>query len=153
AIAVQGDGKVIAGGSFTGMGGTTNRYRIARLNSNGALDGTFNPGTGADNLVQAVAVQSDGKVLLGGTFLTVNTSNRNYIARLNSNGSVDATFAPGTGPDNYVYALGLQSDGKIIVGGSFTTFSTQSRYYMARLNTNGTLESVFNSSAGANQNV
>jgi hypothetical protein len=66
---------------FTTVNGT-NRNNIARLNANGSLDTSFNPGTGADGSVRAIALQSDGKVLIGGDFITVNGVVRPHIARL-----------------------------------------------------------------------
>ncbi|MBE0544944.1 MAG: hypothetical protein IH623_26700 [Verrucomicrobia bacterium] len=80
-LALQPDGKVFIGGSFTNVSGTT-RNRIARLNADGSLDTTFNPGTGADGVVQSIALQPDGNVLIGGNFTTVNGVLRPYVARL-----------------------------------------------------------------------
>src|SRR6476620_385438 len=82
----------------------------------------FNPG--ANNAVYALAVQGDGKLLVGGFFTMLGgavpgTTARNHIGRLNSNGTLDASFDPGA--NNTVYALAVQADGKILVGGDFTT--------------------------------
>ncbi len=63
----------------------------------GSLDTSFNPGSGVDNQVFSVAVQGDGKVLIGGYFFSVNSAPRNRIARLNSDGSLDTGFNPGSG--------------------------------------------------------
>ena len=115
AIAIQSDGKIIIGGQFSTDNGT-GRNRIARVNSNGSLDTTFNPGTGADNEVSAIAIQSDGKIIIGGWFTTYNGTGRNRIARINSDGSLDTTFNLGTGPNGGVSAIAIQSDGKIIIG-------------------------------------
>ncbi len=68
------------GGCFSSYNGRS-RNRIARLNSDGSLDTGFDPGTGADNWVQSVAVQSDGKILIGGGFTSYNGTSRNRIAR------------------------------------------------------------------------
>src|SRR5207253_7691616 len=95
------------------------RDHIARLNANGSLDTTFDPGLGADASVFAVGVQSDGKVVIGGTFLSVNSFSRNRIARLNADGSLDLTFDPAEGADSDVYAIAIQSDNKTIMGGAF----------------------------------
>jgi hypothetical protein len=72
---------VLIGGSFTSINGT-NRNGIARLNINGSLDSSFNPGTGADGLVRSILLQPDGKVLIGGNFTAVNGEARPYVARL-----------------------------------------------------------------------
>jgi uncharacterized delta-60 repeat protein len=80
-IVVQADGKALIGGNFTIVNGA-NRNRVARLNANGRLDSGFNPGTGADGWVRSIALQSDGNVLIGGDFLTVNGVWRPHVARL-----------------------------------------------------------------------
>jgi uncharacterized delta-60 repeat protein len=131
-VALQSDGKVLIGGNFIAVNGT-NRNNIARLNANGSLDSSFNPGTGADGGVSSVALQSDGKVLIGGYFTTINGTNRNHIARLNANGSLDSNFNPGTGADSTVYSIALQSDGKVLIGGDFITVNGVLRSHVARL--------------------
>src|SRR4029434_8943900 len=110
----------------------------------GSLDNSFNPGTGPDYGVTSVAVQPDGKVLIGGYFYNVSGTNRNGIARLNANGSLDNTFDPGGGSNGGVKALALQSNGKVVIGGDFTTVNGTSRNHIARLNTDGSLDSSFN---------
>lgn len=72
-------------------------------------------------------------------------TNTHYLARLNSDRTIDTTFNPNA--DNFAYPVVLQSDGKILVGGFFTTISGQIRNRIARLNTNGTLDSTFNPNA------
>ena len=64
------------------------------MNADGSLDMHFHPGAGANNAVYALALQGDGKVLVGGTFTSIDGTNQNRIARLNLDGSLDATFAP-----------------------------------------------------------
>src|SRR5215218_5272505 len=97
------------------------------------LDLAFNPGTGAgDGLVETVVSQPDGKVLICGDFLSVNGVPQGFIARLNSDGSVDPTFH--AGPGYWVRHMALQADGKIIIGGFFTNVEGQPRNRVARLN-------------------
>ena len=93
-----------------------------------ALDGFE---ANANGIVRAVAVQPDGKVLVGGEFDTIGGQMRNRIARLNADGSVDASFNPGAG--STVYGLIVQPDGKVLVGGNFTTIGGQTRNRIARL--------------------
>ncbi len=155
AVAVQGDGKVLIGGTFTSVNGTTRGY-IARLNSDGSLDTGFGNGlAGADGPVQAVAVQGDGKVIIGGAFTTVNGTNRSFIARLNSDGSLDTGFGNGlTGANNTVYAVAVQGDGKVIIGGAFTTVNGTNRSFIARLNSDCSVDTGFgNGLAGASSFV
>src|SRR5947208_94115 len=157
ALAVQADGKIVAGGSFTtlGNGGTTARNRIGRLNASGTLDTGFNPG--ANSTVQALAVQADGKIVAGGSFTTLGnggTTARNRIGRLNLDGTVDTGFDPGA--NRPVRVLAVQANGKILVAGDFTTLGgggtgTTPRKRLGRLNPDGTLDTSFN--PGANQSV
>jgi uncharacterized delta-60 repeat protein len=143
ALALQADHKIIVGGSFGRMGGAV-RNRIARLDPEGTLDTTFNPG--ANLSVNTLAMQSDGKILVGGSFTILGGGSRTYIGRLNSNGSLDADFNPGAG--NYPYALAVQADGKILVGGQFTTLAGEARSRIGRLNPDGTLDLDFDPGAG-----
>jgi uncharacterized delta-60 repeat protein len=142
AYAVLPDGKVIIGGYFSFVHGYA-RGRIARLNSDGSLDLSFDPGTGFDNTVLAVAVQADGKLIVGGDFTSCAGVARNRIARLNSDGSLDASFNPGTGFNYPVRALAMQPDGKVLVGGGFTLFNGAARTKLVRLQSNGALDAAF----------
>ena len=151
-LAVQSDGKVLIGGFFTTVDGT-NRNRIARLNADGTLDGSFNPGPGADSDVESVIVQSDGKVLIGGYFAAVNGTNRNRIARLNADGSVDGSFQPSTGINGAVSSLMVQPDGKALIQGGFTFVDDAPRHGIARLNADGRLDSSFTPDTGTNSHV
>jgi uncharacterized delta-60 repeat protein len=154
AIAIQADGKAVIGGTFTTINGVA-RNRIARLNSNGSLDAVFSPGTGADGAVSEVVVQADGKVLIGGAFTTINGVARSRIARLNSNGSLDSTFASavGAGANGVVSEVAVQADGKVLIGGAFTTINGVTSNRIARLNSDGSLDTTFNSGTGASNNV
>jgi len=144
ALVVQPDDKIVVGGRFTQIN-TTNRARIARLNADGSIDSSFNPGAGADNPVFALALTAEGKVVLGGSFTTVNSVNRPNVAVLNTNGSVDVNFNTGAGLNGTVYAVAVQPDGKILVGGDFTLVNNTNRTRIARLNPNGALDLSFNS--------
>ena len=149
-LAMQPDGKVLIGGDFDQLYGASPRNRIARLNVDGTLDATFDPGTGANDEVLRLALQSDGKVLIGGRFTEVGGVARNRIARLNANGTLDATFDPGTGTNGTPWHLALQPDGKVLIGGSFTEVNGVARNRIARLNANGTLDAAFNPGTGTN---
>ena len=157
-IVVQPDGMILLGGAFQNVNGASRKY-IARLHADGSLESTatFNIGTGANDWVNAVVVQGDGKILLGGYFTAVNGASRRSIARLHANGSVEstATFNPGTGANNRVDSVAVQTDGKILIGGSFSSVNGAPRGRMARLNADGSLESTatFNPGTGANSDV
>ncbi|MBN2159642.1 MAG: delta-60 repeat domain-containing protein [Spirochaetes bacterium] len=124
-LAIQRDGKVIIGGDFTLYNGLDVPDRIIRLNADGSVDSTFNNGgTGADGGVVTMAIQRDGKVLVGGYFTTYNGPVPDRIIRLNTDGSVDSTFNNGgTGADVSVNSLAIQRNGKVIMGGNFTTYN------------------------------
>ena len=148
-LVVQSDGKILVGGSFTSYNGTAGVNRIARLNNNGSLDTTFNIGTGFNNTVSSLAVQSDGKILVGGQFGTYNGSTVNRIARLNNNGILDTSFNNGgAGFNGLVNSLAVQSDGKILVGGAFNTYNGTTVNRLARLNADGSLDTSFTNNAG-----
>jgi uncharacterized delta-60 repeat protein len=151
-ISVQNDGKILIGGNFTTYNGTSIN-RILRLNSDGSLDASFTPGAGASNLVYSTFVQADGKIIIGGNFTSYNGTSRNRIARLNADGTLDATFNPGSGFNNIVYSANSQSDGKVIVSGTFTTFNGTARSRIACLNSDGTLNTNFNPGSGAGNTV
>jgi uncharacterized delta-60 repeat protein len=137
------------GGYFTTLGGQS-RNNIGRLNADGTLDPTFNPG--ANDEVISLAVQEDGKILVGGFFITLGGQSRIGIGRLNADGTLDSGFNPGSGGTfPYVDSLALQADGRILVGGFFTTLGGQTRNRIARLNADGTLDAGFN--PGANGGV
>jgi uncharacterized delta-60 repeat protein len=148
AVAVQSDGKIIIGGNFNTYDGTS-RVRVARLLTDGSLDTGFATGVGANGVVYSVAVQSDGKIIIGGNFNTYNGTSRGYVARLNTNGTLDNGFAPGAGANGVVYSVAVQSDGNVLIGGSFTTYNGTSRGHVARLNTDGSLDIGFATGVGA----
>ena len=152
AIARQTDGRLVIGGDLTSYNGTA-CSRVVRLNTDGSLDAGFAIGSGVNGTVRSIVIQPDGKILLGGDFTTCASIPRNRIARLNANGSLDATFDPGAGADSTVRCMALQSDGKIIIGGAFNSYSGISRGRLARINTTGSLDAAFATGAGANGRI
>ena len=142
-------GRIILGGIFTTYSGQSFN-RIVRVNSNGNIDLTFNIGTGFDNDVYAVELQPDGKILVGGIFSSYSGVSANKIIRLNSNGTVDTTFSSGTGFNFSIWSLAVQPDGKIVVGGGFTTYSGQSANSIIRLNSDGSIDNSFSIGSGLN---
>ncbi|MGI4864437.1 MAG: T9SS type A sorting domain-containing protein [Janthinobacterium lividum] len=144
-LAVQPDGKVLACGSMHSYNGVSRKY-VARLNADGTLDTSFNTtGTGFNNdLAYAVAIQPDGKVLVGGNFTSYNGITRNAIARLNADGSLDTNFAQAsTVSDSGVRSLLLQPDGRVLAGGIFTSSNSTALSSILRFNTDGSLDTSF----------
>ena len=152
-VDIQSDGKILVAGDFTSYSGVSYNGLI-RLNSNGSIDNTFTIGTGFNNSVNDVNVLSDGKILCGGQFSTYSGTAANDIIRLNSNGTIDNTFVTGTGFSggflNFgtIFAMAIQPDGKVLVGGYFTTYSGQTNNRIIRLNTDGSIDTTFNSGTG-----
>jgi uncharacterized delta-60 repeat protein len=157
-IVVQPDGKVLIGGSFNAVG-KINSYGIARLNADGTVDTTFHaPIIGLAQsfstfTVSAIGVQQDGKIVIGGDFASVAGQPRTGIARLNADGSLDASFnvSLGNGSNNFrnISDIKITADNKIIVVGGFSYNSGASRN-IARLNSDGTLDSSFTNSSVIN---
>jgi uncharacterized delta-60 repeat protein len=116
----------------------------------GSVDLSFNPGSSVNGTIHCLALQSDGKILIGGVFTTVNEAVRNRVARLNTDGSTDFDFDPGSGISgvNTNFAMAVQSDGKIIVGGHFTAVNGTNRNRIARLNADGSLDPSFDTGTG-----
>ncbi len=144
AIAIQTDGKLVIGGYFTTVNGQP-RTRLARINPDGSLDSGFiDPQvvpTPFANAISTVAVQTDGRILIGGYIASVGGQSRTYLARLNSDGSPDAAFAPTLGgPVNQIL---IRNDGKILIGGPFGTINGTPRSLVARLESNGSLDPGF----------
>jgi uncharacterized delta-60 repeat protein len=150
-ILVQSDGKIVLGGGFTVVNGLSHPFAV-RLFSAGSIDGGFAPNPAAlPGLVYSLALQSDGKILVGGAYTSGNGGTHNAVVRLGADGSADSTFNPATvggGKLNFVYALALQANGKILIGGDFTSVDGSAHAHIARLNSDGTLD-LSAGSAGA----
>lgn len=134
---IQPDGKILVAGDFDKLDGVFVNG-LARLNTDGSVDSSFLGGENVNAFIQSLALQSDGKILVGGFA---------GIARVNADRSQDATFNVGAGPNRDVLVpvakVALQSDGKIIIGGQLTAFNGTARTGIARLNTDGSLDSAF----------
>ena len=114
----------------------------------GSLDRGFDSNLATDQTVNSVAVQPDGKALIGGTFTVVHQQPRPFLARLNADGSLDNGFLLQPGPDAPVNAIATQSDGAIFIGGSFTNVNEVRRRAIARLRSDGSLDTNFNPGSG-----
>jgi uncharacterized delta-60 repeat protein len=150
AFARQADGKVLIGGRFAAVDGLP-RAHLARFLTNGTIDASFGGAqatNGADSAVSALAVQTDGRILIGGTFSNVFGVACNRIARLFDDGTVDPTFNAGAGPDDRVQAIAVMNDGSIVIAGLFAHVSGVPRAHVARLRPDGGLDAAFDPAGG-----
>ncbi|MFN0139789.1 MAG: cohesin domain-containing protein [Pyrinomonadaceae bacterium] len=153
AVKMQSDGKIIVVGDTDN--GTNTDFGIVRYGTDGSLDATFGSGgkatfsfgTGFD-FVNAVAVQSDGKIILAGYTETTDGNTDFALMRLQSNGTLDTTFGTNgnvvtdIASNDQVFSLALESNGKIMITG-FIDVGGQADLAIARYDTNGTLDTTF----------
>jgi uncharacterized delta-60 repeat protein len=140
AVAVQADGKIILAGDF----GAVNRISsktVARVLPDGQIDDTFSPGRGGDKEARSVAVQPDGKILVGGNFVRFNGESHQRIVRLNEDGSVDSSFKASL--NQAAWRIAVQPDGQILVRGHFTQVNSAPRFGLVRLKSDGSLDDSF----------
>jgi uncharacterized delta-60 repeat protein len=154
AIATTSDGKVYAGGNFTTYKGVADNNRIIRLNADGTKDTGFDNSTGFNFEVSVIKPTSDGKVYVGGNFTSYKGVTENRIIRLNADGTKDTGFDTGTGFNGSVSDIATTSDGKVYVGGNFTTYKgVADNNRIIRLNADGTKDTGFDNSTGFNSFV
>ncbi|HEY3763382.1 MAG TPA: Calx-beta domain-containing protein [Verrucomicrobiae bacterium] len=133
---------ILVGGDFSVSG--QSYADVARLNANGSLDTSFNPGTGPNGTVHSLGWQLNNQIVAGGEFTAVNGTGYNYLARFNGDGSLDITnFFIGSGADNNVYAVDANWDGNIYIGGSFSMINGTHRLGYARLYSDGVVDTTF----------
>ncbi len=156
AVAVQPDGKIVVGGGGWVLG-TNNLiyYGLLRYNQDGTIDVAFNTGLGLpqmnDTLIHSLFLQTDGKIVIGGQFSSFDSTPLRCLARIKPDGNLDPDFLAGAGTnwidaaDNAlgIFCVTAQPDGRIIIGGSFTTVHGAPRRSIARLNTDGSLDTSF----------
>ena len=144
-------GKVLVGGQFTNFNGSA-VGNLVRLNSDGSLDTNFSQNVSVGAAVRAIAIQLDGNILIGGDFTNVNSAAAGHIARLTSNGTLDAAFnaAATPGVNGTVNAIALQADNRIMVGGQFSSDNGVTRANITRLLPTGAVDPTINFGAGAN---
>ena len=154
-IEIDSNDKMFVGGSFWNYSGLTSYYLI-KLNSNGTIDNTFTsyftPVAGGE-FVSDIKLQNDGKLLVGGNFQTYNSTNRRGILRVNTNGTIDATFSgrcSNATNSEFVNSIAIQPDGKIVVVGRFDTVnSIFTRNNIVRFDSGGTIDNTFVSQSWA----
>lgn len=142
---VQPDGKLVLFGGFTSP-----QQGAIRLNTDGTRDTSFT--ASLNSSAYASALQPDGKIIVAGNFTSVNGTTTNRIVRLNSNGTTDASFNVGDGFNSIIWGSKLQTDGKIIVVGAFTNYNGNTINRVARINSDGSLDSTFRTNIGTGAN-
>lgn len=164
AVAETSDGKLYVAGPFlTYQGATANS--MVRLNSDGTLDTSFDAGIGTYNpqsygYFSSLAVASDNKVYCAGSFVSWKGATAPYLIRLNTDGSLDTSFNTGISPydetlifNGPVVSVKVQSDGKVLAAGGFTSYQGSTANRIIRLNTDGTKDTTFNNTTGFNNTV
>ena len=171
-VAIQADGKIVAVGFTSTTTSTSSPYQfaVARFNTNGSLDTTFNPtgpqpgtvsttinGVDMNSYAFSVAIQADGKIVTVGYYVTSDGPGQFAVARFNTDGSPDTTFNP-SGPqpgtvsttinsvdmDSEALSVAIQADGKIVAAGAYETPEHTIQFAVARFNINGSLDTTFN---------
>jgi uncharacterized delta-60 repeat protein len=135
-ICIQSDNKILVGGRFDDYI-NANCNRIIRLETNGSVNNIFGSNIGFNNKVNVISNTLNNKILVGGDFTKYNGVSVSKIIRLNNDGTIDGSFNTGTGFNNMVNAITTQSDGKILVGGNFTSYNGTPALYLTRLNADG----------------
>ena len=161
-IAIQPDGKILVGGT---SGDTAQYFTVARLNNNGTLDTSFGTGgkvqttfSGSESFTQSIAVQTDGRIVLGGYTVNIPHAKDFALIRYNANGSIDEGFGTngkvvttiGENSD-WITDLLIEPNGKIIAGGC-NSFESNPRLCMVRYLANGSIDNTFGSN-GININL
>lgn len=144
------DGKLMVGGSFTAYQGTTVK-NVVRLHADGSLDTGFDPGSGPNGEVDAMALLSDGKVLIAGSFTQVSGTTTGRMARLHPDGPLDTGFNLGptlSGDSPRIRALALRPDGRILAGGGFT-LAGGTQFNIVQLLADGAVDASFQAGSGA----
>jgi len=146
-VKILSNGQIMIAGGFTSYNGNLANSLI-RLNSDGSYDSQFKIGQGFNSAVYDVIAKSNDQYLVVGKFTANNQLNYNRIVRLNKDNSLDKTFNIGTGFNDKVVSAVLQPDGKIIVGGPFSSYNGQNVNGLARINSDGSLDTTFNIGTG-----
>ena len=136
------NGDALVGGSFTSFNGQP-RSGLARIHEDGSLDPSFAAVEGASASISTMALDGEGRILVGGGFHGLLGSLSSNLVRFLPDGQLDAAFDPGAGPDDAVYAIHPLEDGNILIGGRFTSVDGEHRPMLTRLLTNGEPDPAF----------
>ena len=153
-VIVQPDGKILVGGGFDNYAGS-GKNNLVRLNSNGTVDATFNPGgSGPNFLVSDMDLMPDGRILIAGNFHEYNGIQNHFVARLFANGAVDTGFnmAPNS-INGAVNAVALHRNNTVLAAGDFFLCYGNSQPYITRFDSTGVVDTTFLVGTGFNSNV
>lgn len=160
-VALQSNGKILAGGNVSRFNNTGALTSLKRLNADGTLDTTFNSGgaglaaSQGQSEVNVIRVDAQDRIYVGGVFDSYNGVARTGVLRLNADGTLDPSFSVTSlgGQVRYVMDVALLPNGQLLVSGAFTTINGQSRFNVARLNADGSVDTTFNANALGTGNV
>ncbi len=153
AVKHLGDGRFYAAGLFSAYNGTSIN-NLARFMPGGQLDTSFQPGSGPNNEVLSMEIFPDGSVMLSGFFGQYQGQPVNQPIRVLPSGSLDTSFNPGgAGTSGLIDAIHRQADGRILLGGSFSTYNGQSANKIVRIHPNGSIDTSFRTGMGFAGNV
>lgn len=139
-IVILSDGRIAAGGTFQNFNGV-GRNRLAIIQPDGSLDQSFDASGGANNTVQRIALQPDGKLLITGSFTAYDDTQRLRFARVNTDGSLDQSFVPNASipSGSVINGMHILPDGTIMIVGTFATYNNFIANRIARINSNGSV--------------
>lgn len=152
ALATVQQGAILAGGNFHTVGNRV-RKSIARLTLSGGVDEGFNPARGPRRAVHAMAMLPDGRIVLGGRLWTYNDMPSRRLAMLGPDGLPDPAFQVGRGPDSIVWAVTPRPDGRILIGGWFSSYDGHFASRVACIDPNGAFHPGFSVGDGPNGHV
>ncbi|MBD0257951.1 MAG: hypothetical protein ICV83_19735, partial [Cytophagales bacterium] len=152
-LALLPNGQVLASVMYQDPRYPADRHQVVRFNADGSLDGAFAAAEGADRYISTLALQQDGSILAGGMFMLYEGQVRAGLVRLGSTGAYDPDFKAKMEYSGHIGAIARQSDGKILVGGTFNIIGERAQNRLARMLPDGTLDAAFNTGSGAGQAI
>lgn len=141
-IVIQPDGKIIVAGDFTSFNGYFAKY-IIRLNPDGSIDNSFVPQSGPNNKITSCTVLQNGKIIIRGIFNLYDNITRNYLARLNVDGTLDTSFNPQITINDFVRSNVAEDLNGNIIFGAYFSYNGISKQRIVRMKNDGTLDSTF----------